>query len=346
MKNMKNMKRRSLIIVCLCAVCGMAVAQKVSNVSAEQVGKNIVVSYDLDKAATISVCYSTDGGKTYSRPIKQVTGDVGKNVSAGHKQIIWNVLNEVEKLVCSNLVFKVTAGRGNETFTVKGVTFEMVKVEGGTFTMGATSEQGNGADSDEKPTHLVTLSDYYIGKYEVTQELWEAVMGNNIRTYYGSTIPMENISWDDCKNFISKLNSLLSSQLGGKHFALPTEAQWEYAARGGSESRGYKYSGSSTISNIAWYFNNGGRSSHTVGMKMPNELGIYDMSGNVWEWCQDWYGSYSSNSQTNPTGSASGACHVARGGSYLNDAWDCRVSNRDEVPAYRNNIGFRLVLIP
>lgn len=360
MKNMKNMKRWSLIIVCLCAVCGMAVAQKVSNVSAEQVGKNIVVSYDLDKASTISVCYSTDGGKTFSQPIKQVTGDVGKNVSAGHKQIVWNVLNEVEKLVCSNLVFKVTAGGGEiftvnkvtagwgEIFTVNGVSFEMVKVEGGTFTMGATSEQGSDANYNEKPTHLVTLSDYYIGKYEVTQELWQAVMGNNPSSFKGNTKPVENVSWDNCQSFISKLNSLLSSQLGGKRFALPTEAQWEYAARGGKKSLGYKYSGSNTIDNVAWYYDNSGFTTHTVGTKSPNELGLYDMSGNVYEWCQDRYDRYSSSSQTNPVGPSSGSNRVQRGGSWFIDASYCRVSDRSySAPSIRDgSLGFRVVLIP
>lgn len=366
MKNMKNMKRWSLIIVCLCAVCGMAAAQKVSNVSAEQVGKNIVVSYDLDQAATISVCYSTDGGKTYSQPVKQVTGDVGKNVSAGHKQIVWNVLNEVEKLVCSNLVFKVMAGGGNVIFTsngvtctVNGVSFEMVKVEGGTFTMGATSEQGIDAESDET-THLVTLSDYYIGKYEVTQELWEAVMGTTVRQQRdkantswsmrgeGNQYPMYYISWDECQTFIIKLNNLLSSQLGGKYFALPTEAQWEFAARGGKKSLGYKYAGSNTIDNVAWYTDNSDSRTHEVGTKSPNELGLYDMSGNVYEWCLDWYDSYSSSSQTNPTGASSGSGRVNRGGSRGSSAKNCRVSYRDsDAPSIcGSGLGFRVVLIP
>lgn len=356
---MKNMKRWSLIVACLCAVCGMAVAQKVSNVSAEQVGKNIVVSYDLDKAATISVCYSTDGGKTYSQPIKQVTGDVGRNVSAGHKQIIWNVLNEVEKLVCSNLVFKVSPEvRKNETFTVNGVRLEMVYVEGGTFTMGATSEQRSDAKYNEKPTHLVTLSDYYIGKYEVTQELWEAVMGNNPSRFKGRLKPVENVSWNDCKEFIGKLNNLLSSQIDGKHFALPTEAQWEYAARGGTKSMGYKYAGSDNLNSVAWYADNSydkgsghpDYGTHVVGTKSSNELGLYDMSGNVREWCQDWHDSYSysNSSQTNPMGPSNGSGRVARGGCWFNYARFCHVSDRSSItPSDRGDcLGFRVVLIP
>ena len=218
----------------------------------------------------------------------------------------------------------------------------MVKVEGGTFTMGATSEQGNDADSDEKPTHRVTLSAFHIGKYEVTQAEWEAVMGSNPSYYKGSNKPVENVSWNDCQEFIKKLN-----RLTGLSFSLPTEAQWEYASRGGNRSQGYKYSGSNTLSNVAWYDDNSGSKTHEVGTKQPNELGLYDMSGNVWEWCSDWYGSYSSSSQTNPTGPTSGSCRVLRGGSWHDDAGGCRVSNRSSGnPGDRgNDRGLRLSIV-
>ena len=234
------------------------------------------------------------------------------------------------------------------SFTANGVTFEMVKVEGGTFTMGATSEQGSDAYDWEKPSHSVTLSDYSIGKYEVTQELWQAVMGNNPSSSKGSRKPVESVSWDDCQSFISKLNSLLSSQLGGRRFALPTEAQWEYAARGGKKSQRYKYAGSNSISSVAWYADNSGNSTHEVGSKSPNELGLYDMSGNVWEWCQDWYSSYSSSSQSNPTGPSSGSYRVRRGGCWYNDAGYCRVSFRGgSTLSFRSShLGFRVVLLP
>ena len=226
---------------------------------------------------------------------------------------------------------------GNQTFTVKGVTFTMIAVEGGTFQMGATSENY----SDERPVHSVTLSDYYIGETEVTQELWQAVMGTNPSYFKGSNKPVEYVSWNDCYTFIEKLN-----QLTGKNFRLPTEAEWEYAARGGNKSQGYKYSGSNTIGNVAWYTDNSGGKTHDVKTKQANELGIYDMSGNVWEWCQDRYGSYSSGSQTNPTGPASGSSRVFRGGSWGDSARYCRVSNRDYYnPANRRNtFGFRLIL--
>ena len=228
------------------------------------------------------------------------------------------------------------------TIPVKdGICIEMVKVEGGTFMMGATSEMKN-PNSNEKPVHQVTLTnDYYMGKYEVTQALWQAVMGSNPSEYKGDNLPVETVSWNDCQKFISKLNSLT-----GRMFRLPTEAEWEYAARGGKESRGYQYSGSSNISDVAWYDENSGSKTHPVGTKQANELGIYDMTGNVWEWCSDWYSSYSSSSQTNPTGSDSGSARVSRGGGWFNDASYCRLSVRFYyTPDSRLDIlGLRLAL--
>ena len=214
-----------------------------------------------------------------------------------------------------------------QTITVNGVYFTMIAVEGGTFQMGATSEQGGDAYDNEYPVHSVTLSDYYVGETEVTQELWQAVMGSNPSNFIGyPQRPVEMVSWNDCQEFITQLN-----QLTGKNFRLPTEAEWEYAARGGNNSQGYKYSGSNTIGNVAWYYGNSNFQTHNVKTKSPNELGIYDMSGNVLEWCQDWFDSnyYSNSPQTNPTGPSSGSARVYRGGS-CNDysAKGCRVSDR------------------
>ncbi len=227
------------------------------------------------------------------------------------------------------------------TIPVKdGISIDMVRVEAGTFTMGATAEMKEPYD-DEKPTHRVTLTnDYYIGKYEVTQALWQAVMGNNPSSFKGDNLPVEQVSWNDCQKFISQLN-----RITGKTFRLPTEAEWEYAARGGNKSRGYQYSGSNNLSDVAWYTDNSGYKTHTVGTKQPNELGIYDMSGNVLEWCQDWYGIYSSSSQINPTGATSGSDRVNRGGSWLYDARDSRSSYRYEImPNCRiGSLGVRLV---
>ena len=230
---------------------------------------------------------------------------------------------------------------GNQTFTVNGVTFTMVKVEAGTFTMGATSEQGSDAYDWEKSAHQVTLTkDYYIGQTEVTQALWQAVMGSNPSKSKGDNLPVEQVSWEDCQTFITKLNSLTDSK-----FRLPTEAEWEYAARGGNKSRGYKYSGSNSINDVAWYTSTTNVSgTKPVATKAPNELGIYDMSGNVLEWCNDWYGSYSSSPQTNPTVASSGSSRVYRGGGWYDGARSCRVSSRFSYsPDLRSNdLGLRL----
>ena len=228
----------------------------------------------------------------------------------------------------------------NLTFTVGGVSFTMVYVPGGTFTMGATGEQGSDAWNDEKPTHSVTLSGYHIGQTEVTQALWKAVMGSNPSYFKGDSRPVENVSWNDCQTFISRLNAKT-----GKNFRLPTEAEWEYAARGG-HSGGSLYAGSDNISNVAWYEDNSGNETHNVATKSPNSLGIYDMSGNVLEWCQDWYGDYSSSSQTNPKGPSNGVNRVFRGGSWYYDARYCRVSLRSlNAPSLSCDcLGLRLVL--
>ena len=241
----------------------------------------------------------------------------------------------------------------DETFTVNGVTFKMVAVEGGTFTMGATAEQGSDAWSNEYPAHQVTLSGYNIGETEVTQALWQAVMGSN-PSYFKSNLqrPVERVSWNDCQTFITKLN-----ELTGRNFRLPTEAEWEYAARGGNESKGYKYAGSNTIGDVAWYEVNSydvdssspEYGTHPVATKSPNELGLYDMSGNIWEWCQDWYDSsyYSNSPAANPTGPESGTSRVGRGGGWQSDAGICRVSHRigGAGPSLKlTDLGLRLAL--
>ena len=234
------------------------------------------------------------------------------------------------------------------TFTVKGVPFMMVKVNYGTFTMEATAERGDDADKDESPTCQVTLSDFYLGQTVVTQELWKAVMSNNPSKFKGDNLPVERVSWKDCQIFIEKLNDMLSSQLGEMHFALPTEAQWEFAARGGNKSKGYKYAGSNSINDVAWYNDNSGIHTHPVAQKRPNELGLYDMSGNVWEWCQDKFCRFSNNAQRNPEGPADGWYRVFRGGSFYNGARSCRVSDRCYIrPDFRNSdLGLRLCLLP
>lgn len=226
-----------------------------------------------------------------------------------------------------------TSPRADEVITVRGVSFKMIVVQGGTFQMGS-----NDSD-DEKPVHQVTLNTFSIGETEVTQELWQAVMGNNPSKFKGPKRPVEQVSWEDCQKFIQRLNSLT-----GRNFRLPTEAEWEYAAHGGKRSNGYKYSGSSDIANVAWYDGNSGSQTHDVGTKRANELGLYDMSGNVYEWCQDWKGDYSSLPQTNPTGPSSGSLRVIRGGTYHNRASLCRVSDHNaDFPSNRGSgVGLRL----
>ena len=238
----------------------------------------------------------------------------------------------------------------DRTFIVGGVQFKMIAVEGGTFTMGATSEQESDANNDEVPTHIVTLSSYSIGETEVTQALWEAVMGQrptswNSKLGLGSNRPAYSISWNDCQDFISKLNSMT-----GQNFRLPTEAEWEFAARGGNKSHGYKYAGSNTVNEVAWYSAGNPWMCQNVATLQANELGLYDMSGNVWEWCSDWYENYSSSAQTNPKGPASGSYRVRRGGSWDSSAKNCRVSVRGvSTPSKRDNgsssaFGLRLAL--
>ena len=182
----------------------------------------------------------------------------------------------------SNMVGSSTSGSVITIPVKDGISIEMVKVEAGSFNMGATPEMKS-PYKDEKPVHRVTMTnDYYIGRYEVTQALWQAVMGSNPSKFKGDDLPVETVNWGDCQDFISKLNAMTD-----KRFRLPTEAEWEYAARGGKKSRGYKYSGSKTLGDVAWYEGNSGSKTHAVGTKQPNELGIYDMTGNVYEWCQD-----------------------------------------------------------
>ena len=289
---------------------------------------NHQVEVRKDGYATDRKSVSISEGQTAS-----ITGTLASNAVASSSS---------NTLGYSSASSSMSSGSNTISIPVKnGISIDMVKVEAGTFMMGATSEMKDPYDN-EKPVHQVTLTnDYYMGMYEVPQALWEAVMGSNPSEYKGDNLPVEMVSWNDCQEFISKLNSLT-----GRKFRLPTEAEWEYAARGGKRSRGYQYSGNSNISDVAWYDGNSGSKPHPVGTKQANELGIYDMSGNVYEWCSDWYGSYSSSSQTNPTGADSGSGRVVRGGSWYDFAWGCRLSYRGSItPFYRgNDLGLRLAL--
>ena len=233
----------------------------------------------------------------------------------------------------------------NQDFTEDawGINMRMIWVEGGEFMMGCTSEQGS-CESDEQNVRRVTVDGFYIGMLEVTQSQWEKVMGTNPSNWRGADLPVEKVSWDEAMEFCR----LLSNKTG-KTYTLPTEAQWEYAARGGKKADGTKYAGSNMIDAVAWYSDNSGSSTHPCGSKRANALGIYDMSGNVWEWCKDWYSSsYPSYDTNNPTGPSSGSYRVERGGSWGSDASVCRVADRGSCsPGNRYyNLGFRVVLLP
>jgi len=218
----------------------------------------------------------------------------------------------------------------NYTETANQLNIEMVAVKGGTFMMGST---------DEKPVHQVTLSDFYIGKYEVTQAQWSAVMGSNPSHFKGDNLPVETVSWIDIQQFITKLN-----RLTGKQYRLPTEAEWEFAARGGTRSKHYEYSGSNTASNVAWIDQNSDSKTHPAGTKTANESGIYDMSGNVWEWCNDWYSRYNDKPVINPKGASFSYYRIKRGGSFNYFAQHTHVAHRDyDLPDNRSStLGFRL----
>lgn len=235
------------------------------------------------------------------------------------------------------------SGNGTSSSTTKASVLQelennMVYVQGGTFLMGSDSGKSL---VYERPVHNVTLSSFYICKYEVTQELWQSVMGTNPSSSKGDKKPVEQVSWDDCQTFISKLNSLT-----GKSYRLPTEAEWEYAARGGVNSCSYKYSGGHIIDKVSWSNNKYLKYTVEVGKCVPNELGLYDMTGNVWEWCNDWYGNYSSDAQTNPTGPNYGSKRVCRGGGWATSEDRCRVTYRSyslEPQTHDIEVGLRLV---
>ncbi|MBI4946554.1 MAG: formylglycine-generating enzyme family protein [Bacteroidetes bacterium] len=313
-------------------------SQSITNVKFRQEGSKIEITYNLqsEMAMEIEVFCSTDGGKTFGEALKSVSGDAGSGIQAGsNKKIIWDVLKDNDMLYSEQIAFKVT---GSVNYVG-----EMIYVEGGTFQMGCTSEQNNCGD-DEK-AHSVTLSSFYIGKYEVTQKQWRDIMEANPSKFNDcDNCPVEQVSWNDIQDFLQRLNAKT-----GKKYILPTEAQWEYAARGGNKRKGYLYSGSNNIDDVAWYSSNSGSKTHPVGQKKSNELNIYDMTGNVWEWCSDWYDEkyYKNSPANNPQGVNSGSYRVYRGGSWDLEARYCRVAIRDlNYPDYRFSIGLRLAFVP
>lgn len=324
---------------------GWMTVPSVTEITLDKTSVSLAPGSTIQLTATVSPDNAYDKSVTWnsSNTAVAIVDNNGKltAVAEGTATItVQSVLNTNIKTTC-----QVTVAV-DRTFTVCGVTFKMKLVEAGTFLMGSTTGY-----TDETPVHSVTITkDYYMGETEVTQALWKAVTGYSSisggsdwsSTYgLGDDYPAYNISYEDVQSFITKLNSMT-----GENFRMPTEAEWEYAARGGKKSRGSTYSGSNTIGDVAWYLDNSSSMTHTVKTKDANELGIYDMSGNVYEWCGDWYSSYSSSAQTDPTGPTTGTNRVLRGGSWHYGAEYCRCAYRfDCSPSYRYyNIGFRLAL--
>lgn len=336
--------------------CGLAGAQNISNVAFTRQDKEVTLTYDLSKDANIRVCVSIDGGRYYGGYIENMAGDIGKDVKAGKgKKIIVYDLPDLRLLpyepdstgfnASDTLIrFSVEVDDGSVDIKVNNMKFRMMPVAGGTFTMGCTRPRSAKHNYEaEFPTHKVTVDSFYMGKFEVTQRLWKEVMGDNpSRWTYNDSLPVEQVSWNDVQMFIARL-----SQMTGYRFRLPTEAEWEFAARGGNLSKGYVYPGQDGDPGaVAWYGMNSGNYTHPVGRKKPNELGLHDMAGNVWEWCSDWYGAYSSEDQINPRGPKHGDSRILRGGSLNSPSWGCTVSDRSWYqPDYGYGFhGFRLVL--
>lgn len=323
---------------------------------------NVVYSVDNDGGAEVTsrgICWNTVQNPTMSDSLTSEGTGVGTYTTC-----LSNLQPNTTYYVRSYAVNSVGVSYGKElsfetlkeeepeevlrdtTIIVKGVPFTMKFVEGGIFEMGAQNIDPSQPNYDseawdrESPVHLVTLSDYYIGETEVTQELWQAVMGGNPSHFLGEQKPVEQVAWYNCYEFVERLNALT-----GMKFRFPTEAEWEFAAKGGNESQGYRYSGSDNIDEVAWYSADG-KQTRDVKNKLPNELGIYDMCGNVMEWCYDLFGDYTSSPQTNPTGALSGTDHIVRGGCCLSNAAYCRMTVRScfNYAGASYGIGFRLAL--
>lgn len=338
------MVRRILAILLLITCCAFTKAQHVSNVSFALHRDTLVLNYSLDKPADICVRVAIDGGH-YTQPLKGLTGAVGPNVKPGESLEITAVnLPEIKGVDSASLSFLVEVDYGAVLIYVDSLAFRMIPVEGGSFMMGCTRPKGEKHTyADELPLHKVTLGNYYIGQTEVTQGLWVAVMGENPSKWVGNdSFPVEQVSWNDVQIFIARL-----SQITGYRFRLPTEAEWEFAARGGNRSHSYTYPGvQNQLWETCWYGGNSNGHSHPVAQLKANELGLYDMGGNVMEWCSDWMESYSASPQSSPQGPKSGENRIQRGGCFNSPTWGCSVWERNwYLPEYGYSyFGFRLAL--
>jgi len=358
------MNRTISLVVILLFLTQPLLAAEVKNLTSGQSGNKGFVQYDLlgklgEKEAEVTV-FLEIAGERYPAEKLSLSGDFGKKVKIGKgKRFLWDFLQDFPAGFDGDVTWDVEASGGGAAAPIAskpvsnvGATgrsplqdtttgMEFVRVPGGCFQMGDTFGDGY---KDEKPVHEVCVSNFAIGKYEVTQGQWQAIMGNNPSNFSscGSNCPVEKVSWNDTQEFIRKLNSQ-----SGKGYRLPTEAEWEYAARSGGKSE--KYSGADTPDNVGWYNANSGRMTHPAGEKRANGLGIYDMTGNVWEWCNDWYDEnyyQGTPPRNNPQGASSGQYRVLRGGSWGDGPEDVRASRRGGGgPDNRYFIsGFRLVL--
>jgi formylglycine-generating enzyme required for sulfatase activity len=321
---------------------GTGTVDSLTDISWKVKNKNIVISLP---SRYLSCTYSVSGYEltfAYENGDKSIYVRKGKLEEFRAKQTA-AADAEVSRKYAVTAKPYVEPAKQHKSQIEKLLSQQFVTVSGGTFQMGCTADQDTSCDKDEKPVHSVTVNTFQIGKREVTQKLWELVMESKPSDFKGDDLPVESVSWEEAQIFIATLNGVT-----GRKYRLPTEAEWEYAARGGNKSKGYKYSGSNNIEDVAWYGGNSGGKTRPVGVKEPKEVGISDMSGNVWEWVRDWYGGYGSGAQINPIGPNTGSTRVIRGGSWHYTAGLCRVSNRDIItPEYKfSNLGFRLAISP
>lgn len=331
-----------LITICNFLFLGSPIfSQQLTNIRVTQENDLILILYDIPgghpgqvfSSSLTLIRKNNPGFKIVPSSLK---GDFQEVTPGFNKKIIWDATADVDILEGDDYIFELTLEEVTNENEFKK--YGMVFIQGGTFQMGCTNEQTH-CFEDERPIHSVTLNSYYLSKYEVTQSLWQELMGANPSNFKNENHPVENVSWHDAQEFIVRLN-----KKSGKNFRLPTEAEWEFAARGGVRSEKYLFSGSNSITEVGWYNGNGSRTTHQVGTKLPNELGLFDMTGNVLEWCSDGNGRYPDSHQINPLGNKVETDKIVRGGGWFSDAKYCRNASRDckNAGSRFSSLGFRL----